>query len=310
MSDVRTVIHDHDGGLDDILSLLLLTRYGNVALRGVTVTPADCLLAPALSVTRKVLAMTGLPHVPVAAGELQGRNPFPLEWRIDALRMDALPVLNRPGPLGGEPVDLPAHRQLAAWLLAAEAPVTVLATGPMTNLAWCLDRHPEVEPKIAEVVFMGGALDVPGNVDQPGHDGSAEWNIYWDPDAAQRVFDSGVPVTMFPLDITDLVPIIGEFACAFGEHYGNPVSDLAGTLLAMTFGTLETTGMPYCGWDSLTTSYLAVPDMFEFETARCRVVTTGPSQGRTVRDPAGRPVKCARTVDPDHFYKHCLATLT
>ncbi|PZG53044.1 hypothetical protein C1I98_06285 [Spongiactinospora gelatinilytica] len=65
---------------------------------------------------------------------------------------------------------------------------------------------------------MGGALDVPGNVHQPGHDGSAEWNIHWDPGAAQRVLDSGVPDTMFPLDVTELVPITGEFALAFGAR--------------------------------------------------------------------------------------------
>ncbi|GAA2889527.1 nucleoside hydrolase [Streptosporangium fragile] len=318
----RPVLFDHDGALDDLLSLLLLTQYDTVDLRGVTVTPADCLPAPALSATRKILELTGLPHVPTAVGELAGRNPFPLVWRVDALRVDALPVLNRREPAtppvapstttaAGPPAGaLPAHERLAAWLLEAGEPVTVLATGPLTNLAWCLDHHPEVEARIEEVVFMGGALDVPGNVDQPGHDGSAEWNVYWDPEAAKRVFDSSLPITLFPLDVTDRVPVTTAFAHAFGRHYGKPLSDLAGSLLALTFGTLETTGLPYCCWDSLTTSYLAEPGICDFDVVHCDVVTEGAGQGRTVRDAAGRPVRSAVAVDPDRFYRHCLDVLT
>ncbi|MET9343304.1 nucleoside hydrolase [Nonomuraea sp. NPDC003804] len=306
----RPVLFDHDGALDDLLSLLLLTQYDTVDLRGIAVTPADCLPVPAMSATRKILELAGLPQVPTALGELTGRNPFPLAWRIDALRADALPVLNRSAPPTSRDGALPAHERLAAWLLEADAPVTILATGPLTNLAWCLDHHPEVEATIEEVVFMGGALDVPGNVDEPGHDGSAEWNVYWDPEAAKRVFDSTLPITLFPLDVTDQVPVTTAFTHAFGRHYGKPLSDLAGSLLALTFGVLETTGLPYCCWDSLTTSYLAEPGICGFETVHCDVVTEGAGQGRTVRDPGGRPVKAAVTVDPDRFYRHCLDVLT
>ncbi|MGC5010870.1 nucleoside hydrolase [Streptosporangium sp. DT93] len=307
----RQVVFDHDGAPDDLLSLLLLTRYDAVELRGVAVTPADCLAEPALSVTRKILGLAGL-DVPTAVGTLPGRNPFPLAWRIDALRADALPVLNRedPGVAGVAGADaLPAHEQLAVWLTRAPEPVTVLATGPLTNLAWCLDRHPSIASRIEEVVFMGGALDVTGNVRQPGHDGSAEWNVFWDPDAVRRVFDADVPITMFPLDVTDRVPVTPDLARAFGRTYGDPVGDLAGSLLALTFGTLETTGLPYCCWDSLTTSYLAEPGICTFETVRCDVITRGESQGRVVRHAGGRPVRCAATVDTGRFYRHLLGTL-
>ncbi|CAN0239576.1 unnamed protein product [Ectocarpus sp. 13 AM-2016] len=79
---------------------------------------------------------------------------------------------------------------LAQTLLASESPVTVVATGPLTNLAWVLDNFPEASRKIDKVLIMGGAIDVPGNVfadDVEGFDGSAEWNIFWDPPAAKRV---------------------------------------------------------------------------------------------------------------------------
>ncbi|WP_182882142.1 nucleoside hydrolase [Microbispora sp. H10949] len=304
----RRVLFDHDGAPDDLLALLLLTQYDNVDLRGIAVTPADCLPAPALSATRKILDLTG-EDVPTAVGVLPGRNPFPLAWRIDALRADALPVLNQKDHTTAGAEGPPAHEQLAAWLTRAPDPVTVLATGPLTNLAWCLENHPEVESRIEEVVFMGGALDVDGNVRQPGHDGTAEWNLFWDPGAAKRVFDSAVPITMFPLDVTNRVPVTAELARTFGRSYGDHLSDLAGSLLALTFGTLETTGLAYCLWDSLTASYLAEPGICAFETVRCDVVAQGESQGRTVRDSRGRAVRCARTVDADRFYRHFLGTL-
>ena len=312
MTDIsrrRQVLFDQDGAPDDLLSLLLLTQYDNVDLRGVAVTPADCLPRPALSATHKILDLVGR-EVPTAVGVLPGRNPFPLAWRIDALRADALPVLNQKGRSTLREDALPAHEQLATWLMQAPAPVTVLATGPLTNLAWCLDHHPSIESRIEEVVFMGGALDVAGNVRQPGHDGTAEWNVFWDPDAIKRVFDSAVPITMFPLDVTNRVPVTADFVRAFGRAYGRPVSDLAGSLVALTFGTLETTGLPYCCWDSLTTSYLAEPDICSFETVHCDVITRGESQGRIVRLAGGRAVRCARAVDADRFYRHFLNTLT
>jgi purine nucleosidase len=305
----RQVLFDQDGAPDDLLSLLLLTQYDHVELRGIAVTPADCLPRPALSATLKILDLVGR-KVPTAVGVLPGRNPFPLAWRTDALRVDALPVLNQRDAADAGADTRPAHEQLAAWLTQDPSPVTVLATGPLTNLAWCLDHHPHVESRIEELVFMGGAFDVAGNVCQPGHDGSAEWNAYWDPDATKRVFDSSVPITMFPLDVTNRVPVTPDFVRAFGRGYGRHLSDLAGSLVALTFGTLETTGLPYCCWDSLTTSYLAEPDICTFETVHCDVITEGESQGRIVRRAGGRAVSCARAVDADRFYRHFLSTLT
>ncbi|GIJ34803.1 nucleoside hydrolase [Micromonospora sediminimaris] len=306
----RAVIMDHDGSLDDLLSLLLLTRY-DVDLQGVAVTPADCLLAPALSVTHRILDLADLPHVQVAPGSLSGPHPFPMAWRTDALRVEALPVLNRfpPRERTSGPV-LPAHEQLVKWIEQAATPLTILVTGPLTNLAWCLDKHPWLEQAIGEIVFMGGAFDVEGNVEEPGHDGSAEWNVYCDPKAAQRVFATQIPITLFPLDVTNQVPVTDEFVRAFGAHYGNPASDLAGSLLAMTFGTVETVGSPYCCWDSLATSYLAAPELFTFDQVRCTVVVDGASEGRTVRADDGRVVRCAITVKQEDFYRHCLQLLT
>src|SRR5207244_11395989 len=114
--------------------------------------------------------------------------------------------------------------------------------GPPTHRARGFEQRPGAEGNVKELLLMGGALDVPGNVQEPGHDGTAEWNIYWDPQAAKRVFDSAIPITMFALDATNHVPVTPEFRRAFGLQYGHSFSAAAGSLWAMTTGWAEAAG--------------------------------------------------------------------
>jgi hypothetical protein len=81
-----------------------------------------------------------------------------------------------------------------------------LASGPLSNLAYALEKYPtQIADKIEQVWWMGGALRVKGNVYEPHTDGSAEWNSYWDPAAAGVVWRSNVPLTLVPLDGTNKV---------------------------------------------------------------------------------------------------------
>jgi purine nucleosidase len=305
----RPVLFDHDGGLDDYLSLLLLLSYDDIDLQGIAITPADTVIEGALPATRKILDLAGRSDVAVAAGTLEGPNPFPLSWRLDCLKVSDLPVLNQRAEMVAPVSSLPGHEFLAERLRQAQEPLTLLVTGPLTNLAWALDHHPGLEDSVKELVFMGGALDAPGNVQEPGHDGSAEWNVYWDPPAAKLVFDSRIPITMFPLDVTNQVPVTEEFRRAFGGQYEYAFSAAAGTIWAMTAGWDLVTGFPYFCWDTLTTSYLAAPDLCSFRDVACDIVTDGSGQGRTMSISGGRPVKAASGVEAERFYAHCLETL-
>jgi purine nucleosidase len=302
------VLLDHDGALEDFTALLLLLTFPEVDLLGVTVTPANCLAEPGVSVTRKILDFAGRCQVTTAAGVLEGVNPFPLAWRTDSLKADELPVLNRltevRAPLDGRP----AHEFMAAILHEAAEPLTLLELGPLTNLAWCLENYPDLEKKISEVVFMGGALQVHGNVKRGDAYTQAEWNVYWDPPAARRVWDSNIPITIFPLDATNQVPITSEFCREFGRQYDHPFSALAGTLWAMSFGTLETTDLPYFCWDSLTTSYLHRLDLFEFREVRTEIICEGDKAGQIHAADGGRAVKTAVRADASAFYDLCLTS--
>jgi inosine-uridine nucleoside N-ribohydrolase len=92
---------------------------------------------------------------------------------------------------------------LADTIAAADEPVTVLTHGPLTNLGELVRDHPDAVARIERVVVMGGAVDAIGNVEA---EPSAEWNLYVDPEAARLVLESGIPVTLVPLDATNDVP--------------------------------------------------------------------------------------------------------
>jgi purine nucleosidase len=199
----KAILFDHDGGVDDILSLIMLLSMPHVELIGVVVTPADCYLRPALSATLKVLRLFNRLDVPVSAGQLHGVNSFPRSWRVHAYAIDSFPILNEikpgmPSLDSAQVSDEAGHQFMARKLREAQTPVTVLMTGPASNLAAALSEEPELADKIAEVVWMGGALDVGGNVLDHDHDASAEWNVYWDPVAANRLWQAKCPVDPVP----------------------------------------------------------------------------------------------------------------
>ena len=305
------VFLDHDGGFDDFVALLLLASSNNVDLLGVCVTPADSFLEAALPATRKILDLCGRSNVAVAAGRREGLRRFPFSWRTGAYVVNDLPVLNQSTNVEAPLSDLPGEEFLVRTVLDAPEPVTVVVTGPPTNLAWALRSEPALEGNIQELVIMGGAFEVPGNVRDPGHDGSAEWNFYWDAPSVKRVWDCGIAIRLFPLDATDEVPLTPEFRRAFGRQHGCPRSEAAGSIWAIAGGwELSTSQLPYYCWDTLTAASVAHPDLCSYDEVRCDILTAGPSEGRTVvTPPGGRLVTVARHADAERFYTHCLEAL-
>ncbi len=300
----QRIFFDHDAGVDDLLSLVFLMGMNGVDVAGVGVTPADCYIESGLDATLKILARLGRRDVPVAAGTLDGRHAFPHEWRVHSDRVLALPML-RDQPHGA-PDPRPAHVLLADRLRASSGQVTALFTGPLTNLAAALEHAPDIEGKIARLVWMGGAFDVPGNVHPPfapGADGTAEWNVYWDAAAAARVWQSRIPITMVGLDATDKVPVSRNFLRRLDEQRQYPLSELAAECWELTANDA------YHLWDTLTTLTVGYPDLVGVRDVRCSVVVDGPGEGRTARDPGGRVVQAAFDVDPERVYQTVLDLL-
>lgn len=296
---------NHDGGVDDLVSLLLLLQMPDVDLIGVSVIPGDCYLEPAVAASRKIIdVFGGGAALTVAESNSRGKNPFPHEWRMHAYFVDALPVLNEAGHIRTPLAQELAHEHMIKLLRASDEPVTLVFLGPLTDLARALDQAPDIEAKIGKLVWMGGTFTKDGNVHEPDHDGTAEWNAYWDPEAAYRVWQSGIAIEMFPLKATNQVPMTLGRRNLWASLRKYPAVDFIGQCYAMAPPLVHfATNSTYYLWDVLATSSVGSRDhLLKTAEVRCIVHASGPSQGRIELSEQGKTVTTVEEVDADAFY--------
>jgi inosine-uridine nucleoside N-ribohydrolase len=188
------VIIDCDPGHDDAIALLLALGSPEVELLGVTTVAGNTTLENATANALKVLDHVARVEVPVAAG---ASRPLVRE-RAAAVGDQVGTGLD--GPALPAPTRAPEPAHAIDWIarVAADsnAPVTLVAIGPLTNVALLLARYPEMESALERIVLMGGAVGE-GNMTP-----AAEFNIWTDPEAAARVFESEIDLTMVGLDVT------------------------------------------------------------------------------------------------------------
>ena len=299
----KLVLIDHDGAIDDFLATILLMRMEAFQPLGAIVTPADCHIESAVSVTCKILDLMECYQVPVAKSTVRGINAFPPIFRRDSVIIDRFPILNHKETIRTPLLEESGQVFTVKVLQEAPEPVTLIVTGPLTTVATALDLAPEIETKIKEIVWMGGALNVSGNVEKafaPEHDGSAEWNVYWDPIAADRVWQTNIPIVLCPLDLTNNVPVTSEFTDRLAKQRHYPLSDLAGLCYALA------TPQDYYCWDVVATTYLARPEFYQVSERETTIVTTGMSQGRTKIQSGGRKIRVMEAVDRERFFAYLL----
>jgi inosine-uridine nucleoside N-ribohydrolase len=188
------VLIDCDPGHDDAMALLLALASPELEVLGVTTVHGNQTLDKTTANALRVLEFAGFGDVPVAAG---ADRPL---VRAPAIAGEVHGETGLDGPdlppPAGAPVAAHAVDFLADRLRAADRPVTLVPTGPLTNVALLLARHPDAATRVERIVLMGGAI-AEGNVTP-----AAEFNIWVDPEAAARVFASGLDVTMVGLDVT------------------------------------------------------------------------------------------------------------
>ena len=189
------VILDCDPGHDDMLAMVLAAAHPGLELLAVTTVAGNGTLERTTANARAVCELAGIRGVPIAAGA-PGPLVGPPRIADDVHGPSALDGAELPS---GDRVPLrPEHavELMARQLREHPRPVTLIPTGPLTNVALLLRLHPELAPRIAEIVLMGGTMGE-GNTTP-----LAEFNIVVDPEAADVVVRSGVPVTLCGLDVT------------------------------------------------------------------------------------------------------------
>lgn len=294
------VILDYSPTLSDVSTLLYLTQHPDIELLAVTLAgTGESHCEAGVSHTIGLLELAGLPDVPVACGRttpIGPGNEWPPEWRE---RSDALDGLDLPDGLRG--VDLDAADLLASVAAAEEDPVTIIAVGPLTNVAAALGGHPDLPQDVAHIVTMGGAFDVAGNA----RNDLAEWNYYIDPTAVEIAFDSGIPITVVPLDATNDVPVTREWFDRLTRHHTTAAATAVHDLLSATPGW----ELGFSFWDELAAAVVVDPTLVTFEDRAIVVVTTGDEMGRTRPDDDGVAVRVAIRPDTERFERELLTGL-
>lgn len=299
---MKNIYFNHDGNVDDLVSLLLLLLMPDVKLIGVGAVGADSYVEPAVSASRKIIDLFGADQgLEVAQSNSRPVHQFPKEWRLSAFSFDDFPILNEHGDPKTPQAPLAAHDDLREKVLAADGPVTLVMTGPLTDLARALDDDPAIVAKIERLYWMGGTMNDQGNVAEPEQDGTMEWNAYWDPEAVKTVWDSSLDIVMVGLESTDQVPLTRELCQHWASLRRFPAFDLIGQGYSLVH-SFEANSIYYL-WDVLTTMVSRYPELVTTKQVTGDVLTEGPGAGRTFLTPTGRPITLVTGVHGDAFFK-------
>ncbi|MGN5088128.1 pyrimidine-specific ribonucleoside hydrolase RihA [Aeromonas hydrophila] len=288
---VLPVILDCDPGHDDAIALILALASPELKVLAVTTSAGNQTPDKTLNNALRILTLLGRDDIPVAAGA-----PKPLARELiiaDNVHGESgLDGPKLPDP-GFAPVVMTALELMAKCLRESPEPVTLVPTGPLTNIALLLAAHPELKQKIARIVLMGGAAG-PGNWTP-----AAEFNIYVDPQAADMVFKSGLPITMCGLDVTHEAQVMDEDIERV-RAITNPVAQCVAGLLDFFMIYHRDPKWGFAGaplHDPCTIAWLLAPALFHGVECRVDIETGGThTSGMTVVDRYGLTGKPANAL--------------
>lgn len=299
---MKQIYFNHDGNIDDLVSYLLLLQAPDIKLLGVGAIDADGFIDPSVAACRKMTDLFNLrgDKLAVARSNSRAVNQFPHDWRMATYSFNYLPILNEKGSIDTPQAELPAHLDMVEKLKHAKEPVTLIMTGPLTDLARALDVDLDIEKHIKKLYWMGGSLDDHGNVAMVNADGSQEWNSFWDPYAVKRVFDSNISIQMVGLESTEEIPLNDELRQHWASLRKYPAMDLVGQGYSLI---ISIPSAELYLWDVLTTVSALYPEVVKTEKAKATVITDGMSAGSFRRDPNGREVDIVTKANKKLFFQ-------
>ena len=261
----RKIYFDMDGNIDDIVCLLLLLNFSNIELVGITITAGDCDIPPAMEAVSKILYKKGL-KIPIAASNIEGIHPFPQEFKDLTKKALVLPTFlnieyNKENELN---IEAYQHMYITSKniFINNNEKISILITGPPSTLVKAISTYPDMKNYLEEVIWMGGAIDVMGNVPSSPY---AEFNAFWDPPSVKKLIEFDLNLKIFSLDSTNYVPIDKKFLSRLAEISDKfNVANLANELYAISYFIDPKGRDTYYAWDSLATCYLGLNDIVSF----------------------------------------------
>ncbi|WP_420420642.1 nucleoside hydrolase [Simkania sp.] len=304
------VIIDTDCDLDDMMAIVYLVKNPRAEVKGVT-TVGDGLSRWEYGAQNvlNVLELIGHPRVPVSYGARESLSPvgsYPPNWRQQA---DALSGIKLPRS-SVRPIAEKAPEFIIDIVQKHEEKITLLCIGPLTNIALAFEKKPEIKDKIERIFIMGGALLSPGNIEgrpMGFKNRVSEYNIFLDAKAAQDVFDSGVPITLVPIDVIEHVPT-KPFYEMIAENRKTPAANFVYEILKPSVKNKKRT-REYL-WDPVSAVLLTNPNSAQYRDLKLVVnLRKGPEYGRLIMGSKGMPVRVVTQIDTDAFYDIFLKTL-
>ncbi|MBB4844040.1 inosine-uridine nucleoside N-ribohydrolase [Paucibacter oligotrophus] len=289
-SDTRLqVIFDTDPGIDDAMALFLLARHPAIHLRAITTVFGNASLAVTTRNAQALCGLYGLPPEQVlvaagAAGPLQAGAEREHSTHVhgeDGLGGEAQRAIDARSAL--HPLDpRPAYQLICDLVNAQPGQITLIAVGPMTNLAQALRHDPGIAAKVRQVIVMGGAFGIQGrsgNVTPV-----AEANMINDPEAADIVFGAEWPVVIVGLDVTQAV-VMDEDYLAGLQGRGGAVGDFLwhATRHYQDFYHSVDGIRGIYSHDASAIAYAVVPEAFELRAGPVRVALEGIARGQTIQ---------------------------
>jgi len=288
----HSVLMDVDTGIDDALAIIFAVKHPEIDVRGISCVAGNAPLESVVSNTLRILDVADAPDIPVAAGAvrplIESARRASAFHGADGLANVGLPASDR-RPEADHAVDFLRDR-----LLSADEPQTLIALAPLTNIALLLRTYPEVTQKIERIVFMGGSAKW-GNASAV-----AEFNIRHDPEAAHIVLNSGVPLTMYGLDVFEQISLDVATIAALRRSdraLDRTLGDLVGFQREGADGSLEVYRLI---GDAGAVCALVAPDLFSFETWPVQVeLAPGLSRGQTLVDRRERSLAAFGDLDAE-----------
>lgn len=278
------VILDCDPGVDDAMALYFALAHPDIALLAITTTFGNVTVAQATHNALHLCTLAGR-EVPVCAGAATPLRKAPRPPNPAIHGRDGLGNLAERGPAAYGPDERPAARFIVEQAQAHPGELSLVAVGPLGNLAQALRLEPRLPRLLKQVVVMGGSISEPGNVSPV-----AESNVWHDPHAADLVFTAGLPLTMVGLDVTHRLRLPLALFERLAAHHRHPATDAllhAVRFYAGFYGRIEPAlaALQGCyGHDVLAMLYLVQPDLFGTQAGRVRVATEGLAAGQTIMD--------------------------
>jgi len=296
----KKIIIDTDPGVDDTIAITTALRSPEVEVIGLTSIFGNARGAVTAQNALRLVELEGNDHIPVARG-----SDIPLVAPLEKLGTwvhgeDGMGNTNPPKPKG-KLVDESAAEFIVRMAHQFPGEITLVPVGPLTNIALALSIDPQITSLIHDVVIMGGAVTVPGNMTAV-----SEANIYHDPHAADIVMAAGWPLTIVGLDVTEKTVMTPDYLQSLFKA-GNPAVTLIERILPCYQSYFDTfvglNGSTYTH-DPSAISYVINPHLFKTREAPVFVATEGRCFGQTAADWHGQweerqPVKICVDVDSE-----------